>query len=106
MKNKTVCLVLSISQSIYAIFLLAWAISVFFTIVLVPEDEYDTEAAPGVFYTILSYPLVLLASALGSWYCYHKLKFKTSYALNAIPLLWVIPMALFMILLWKFGLSS
>lgn len=106
MKNKTACLVLSISQSIYAIFLLAWAISVFFTIVLLPEDEYDTGAAPGVFYTILSYPLVLLASALGSWYCYHKLKFKTSYALNAIPLLWVIPMGLFMILLWKFGLSS
>ncbi|MFF2530096.1 hypothetical protein ACFVS2_14445 [Brevibacillus sp. NPDC058079] len=60
-----------------------------------------------MFYTILSYPLVLLASAMGSsWYYYHKLKFKTSYALNAIPLLWVIPMAVFMILLWEFSLSS
>lgn len=105
MKNKTACLILTISQSVYAIFLLAWIISVLFTIVLLPEDEYDT-GAPEVFYTILSYPLVLLASALGSWYYYHKLKFKTSYALNAIPLLWVIPMAVFMIILWKFGLSS
>ncbi|KMZ44447.1 MULTISPECIES: hypothetical protein [Bacillales] len=58
MKNKTACLVLSISQSIYAIFLLAWAISVFFTIVLLPEDEYDT-GAPGVFYTIRSYRIRL-----------------------------------------------
>lgn len=106
MKNKFACIVLCITQGIYVIYLGVWLLSVFFTIILLPENEQDTTASPGVFYSIAIYPLALLLSVIGSWMFYHKSKFKLSYLLNAIPLLWVIPMTLFAILLIAWIMSN
>ncbi|MFS0553198.1 hypothetical protein [Brevibacillus sp. 179-C9.3 HS] len=98
MKNKTTCLILWFSQSVYVLYLFAWLLTVAFTAFLLPENENDTSALPQVFYAVLIYPFALLVSAIGSWVAYHKHNFKVSYWLNSIPLLWIIPMTLLFIL--------
>ncbi len=92
MKHSRAVVILAVSQVFYLIFTAVWA--VFFGLSVMMFDSTTPEESPGLgvlFYTIMVYPGVVIATAVISWICYVRSKYTACYVWNAVPLLWVIP---------------
>ena len=98
MNKRTAKLVLIVAQFVYVLFLAVW---LFFSLVsIMMFDAPGSEENTGLillFMMIWMYPLGLIAGIVGSWLAYRKEKLRLAMMLNAIPLLWVLPIAAFVI---------
>jgi len=96
--KRTAKLVLIVAQFVYVLFLAVW---LFFSLVsIMMFDAPGSEENTGLillFMMIWMYPLGLIAGIVGSWLAYRKEKLRLAMMLNAIPLLWVLPIAAFVI---------
>lgn len=98
MNKRRVKLGLIILQCVYVLFLAVW---LFFALVsIMMFDAPGSEENTGLvllFVMIWLCPLGLIASVVGSWLAYRKEKLRLAMVLNGIPLLWVLPIAIFVI---------
>ncbi|ATY86005.1 hypothetical protein CVV65_14605 [Kyrpidia spormannii] len=99
MKNTKAFFILLILQFFYFLFLIPWS-AIFF----VSGMMFD---APGsennilllaIFFAIMVYPVALISSSVMSWKWYKKGHFRRSYIWNSIPLIWIIPILLVLVL--------
>ena len=91
-------IVLIVTQCLYGLFLIIW---LFFSGISVmmfdsPGSEHNTWLWV-LFWSILMYPVGLLAGTIGSWVCYRRRAFVGALWWNAIPLVWVLPISAFVV---------
>lgn len=55
-----------------------------------PGSEHNAMLVT-LYAVIVAYPLGLIGGIISSWIAYKRRKFKLAYILNAIPLLWILP---------------
>ncbi len=94
MSKRTAKIVLIISQCTYVLFLSIWLI--FAMVMIMMFDAPGSEEHTGLvllYVLIWMYPFGLAASLIGSWIAYRREKIRRAVLLNAIPLLWLLPIA-------------
>jgi hypothetical protein len=92
LKNKPAFFTLLISQIVFALLLLPWIVFLGLSTMMfdAPGSESNGTLLT-IYFSIMVYPVGLVVGIVSSWICYSFRKFKWAYALNCIPLLWVIP---------------
>lgn len=85
-------IILILSQCIYVLFLIVWLFFAMMTLMMFDAPGSEGNTGLVLLYVLIwLYPLGLLTGLIGSWIAYRKKKIRKALLLNAIPLIWLLP---------------
>lgn len=95
MNRKATLVTLIVSQIIYVLFIAAWLLIMGVSVMAISDpNAYDKVWPWLIILFITLYPVGVLTAIIMGWVCYKRRKLRAALIWDAIPLVWIIALAI------------